>query len=47
MRDMLWWLNQLGYRYELHAYEGVPFLNHIWPSLFAAGLLATITKRAQ
>lgn len=42
MRDMRWWLDSLGYQYELHTYEGVPFLNRLWPSLFAAGMIISI-----
>lgn len=42
VQDMHWWLDQLGYRYELHTYEGVPFLNRLWPSLFAAGMIISI-----
>lgn len=39
VRDMKWWLRQLGYRnYILKLYEGHPILNHFWPSLFAQGI---------
>lgn len=44
MRDMHWWLCSLGYRYEVHAYEGVPALNRIWPALFAAGLIVRVLR---
>lgn len=39
--DMKWWLDSLGYKgkYELKTYKGVPLLNVLWPSLFAAGLV--------
>lgn len=42
--DMRWWLKSLDYPYELHAYEGVPVLNRLWPSLFAAGLIVVIRR---
>lgn len=44
LRDMRWWLDQLGYggRYELYGYEGFPFLNRLWPALFAQGLIVQI-----
>jgi methionine biosynthesis protein MetW len=44
MRDMRWWLDALGYAYELRAYEGVPLLNKLWPALYGAGLLVVIKK---
>jgi hypothetical protein len=41
--DLVWWLRALGYQtYTIHAYEGVPVLNKIWPSLFARGLFIYI-----
>lgn len=42
VRDMRWWLAELGYQYGLHAYEGVPILNRIWPALFAAGQIVVV-----
>lgn len=43
--DVRWWLQAQGYTdYKLHCYEGVPLLNRIWPSLFAAGLLVYLPK---
>lgn len=44
LRDMHWWLDSLGYQCTLHTYEGIPFLNRLWPALFAAGIIVTITK---
>lgn len=45
MHDMRWWLDQLDYRNaRIHTYEGIPVLNKLWPSLFAAGLLIIINK---
>ena len=42
VRDIRWWLRQLGFQYELHTYEGIPILNRLWPSMFAAGTIVTI-----
>jgi len=43
MKDLQWWLNALGYKnHEIISYEGIPGLNRIWPSLFAAGFLVYI-----
>lgn len=47
-KDMKWWLKQLELEhvsYKFHAYEGVPVLNKIWPSLFAQGLFVYINKK--
>lgn len=44
-RDLRWWLDSLGYKhYELHCYKGVPILNRLWPSMFAAGFVAFLKK---
>lgn len=44
-RDLLWWLKALGYKnYRIHAYEGVPVLNTLWPSLFAQALFVYLPK---
>lgn len=43
--DMHWWLQSLGYTYTLHGYEGVSVLNHIWSSLFAAGLIVVVSQK--
>jgi methionine biosynthesis protein MetW len=45
VRDMRWWLNSLGYHFTIHMYEGVPILNRLWPALFAAGMVITISVR--
>jgi len=42
LRDMHYWLTALGYRYEIHPYEGIPLLNRIWPAGAAAGLLVIV-----
>jgi 2-polyprenyl-3-methyl-5-hydroxy-6-metoxy-1,4-benzoquinol methylase len=44
-RDLHWWLGSLGYRdYVVHYYKGVPILNKMWPSLFAAGFVVFMGK---
>lgn len=49
VRDMKRWLSSLGFEnYILKLYEGVPFLNKIWPSLFGQGIwvfIPNITNR--
>lgn len=46
LKDLHWWLRALGYGdAQVWAYQGVPFLNRLWPSLFAAGLVAYIPKK--
>ncbi|MEK7589158.1 MAG: class I SAM-dependent methyltransferase [Patescibacteria group bacterium] len=46
LRDMRWWLSQLNYQnYQLIAYQGIPFLKRIQPSLAAQGLFVFIPKR--
>lgn len=43
VKDMKWWLKELGYKnYIMKIYEGVPFLNFTWPSLFGQGILVYI-----
>lgn len=47
LADLHWWMKALGYHeYEVVPYEGIPILNRFWPSLFAAGLLVYIQKKA-
>ncbi|MEK7194225.1 MAG: methyltransferase domain-containing protein [Patescibacteria group bacterium] len=44
-RDLVWWLYSLGYSdFKIHFYKGVPILNKIWPSLFAAGFVVYLAK---
>lgn len=39
-RDLQWWLAGLGYEdYQIHTYKGVPFLNKLLPSVFAAAFV--------
>lgn len=43
--DLKWWLNALGlHTYEISTYQGIPFLNALFPSLFAAGFFVHIKK---
>jgi hypothetical protein len=43
-RDLNWRLEQLGYGdcNSIHIYEGIPFLNRIWGSLFGMAFVAEI-----
>lgn len=44
-RDLKWWLKALGYEnYKIFYYKGVPILNKIRPSLFAAGFVVYLRK---
>ncbi len=45
LRDMRYWLSSLHYAYSIEPYQGIPFLNRMWPSLFAAGLMVVIPPR--
>lgn len=46
LRDMKWWLGELGYKFfKLYIYEGVPLFNKLWSSLFGQGLFIYIPKR--
>jgi len=48
VRDMKWWLRQLGYRnYVMRLYEGVPILNCLWPSLFAQGIWVCLARSSR
>jgi len=43
-RDLQWWLDELGIRgrSDIAAYEGIPVLSRIHPSLFGAALIAQV-----
>jgi len=45
-RDLKWWLKELDLydRSEIYVYEGIPFLNKIWKSLFGAAFVVEIKK---
>lgn len=46
LKDMNWWLVAQEYaNFSISCYKGVPFLNKIMPSVFAAGLLVFIPKQ--
>lgn len=43
--DLLWWLDALGYRnFKVKYYKGIPGLNTLWPSMFAAGFVVFLKK---
>lgn len=44
-KDLKWWLKALDYKsYNIFYYKGIPVLNKIWPSLFAAGFVVYLAK---
>lgn len=45
-QDLKWWLKAIKLEdvAEVHTYEGVPFLNKIWKSLFAQAFIIRIKK---
>ncbi len=44
-KDLVWWLKSLGYKdYQIHFYKGVPILNKLIPSWFAAGFEVFLPK---
>jgi len=45
-RDLKWWLKELEFdeQSEIHVYEGIPFLNKLWKSLFGAGFVVKVKK---
>jgi 2-polyprenyl-3-methyl-5-hydroxy-6-metoxy-1,4-benzoquinol methylase len=45
MLDLRWWLKAQRYGdAHIHSYEGVPYLNRVWPSLFGAAFIVYIGK---
>lgn len=43
LADMRWWLKAQGIAHaDVHPYEGVPYLRHVFPGLFAAGIMVWI-----
>jgi 2-polyprenyl-3-methyl-5-hydroxy-6-metoxy-1,4-benzoquinol methylase len=45
LTDLKWWLKALGYKnYHIHSYRGVPFLEKIWPSMFAGSFAVFLRK---
>jgi len=45
LRDLKWWLKEQDYKnYEIKTYKGIPILNKIFPSLFAAAFFVFIRK---
>lgn len=46
--DLLWWLNSLGFTdYSVHYYKGVPIVNKLLPSFFAAGMIVFLDKNRE
>lgn len=38
--DFLWWAGWLGYRVRVAIpYRGIPLIKHLWPNLFASGMV--------
>lgn len=47
IRDMHWWLNQLGFEVvKWHPTWGIPVLKHLWPAMFAQNVVYVIKERA-
>jgi 2-polyprenyl-3-methyl-5-hydroxy-6-metoxy-1,4-benzoquinol methylase len=45
LKDLRWWLKALGYtNYHIHSYRGVPYLEKVWPSMFAGSFVVYIKK---
>lgn len=45
IRDMYWWVEQLGFRVQRrYSTWGVPLLKHLWPSMFAQNSVWVITE---
>ncbi len=46
VRDIKKWVQWNNFKLEkLYLYEGIPFLNKIWPSLFSAGMVIYLKKK--
>jgi 2-polyprenyl-3-methyl-5-hydroxy-6-metoxy-1,4-benzoquinol methylase len=46
LTDLRWWLGELNllHKSSIHLYQGVPYLNKIFPSIFGAGIIVEIKK---
>lgn len=45
LTDLRWWLKALGYtNYTIHCYRGIPFLEKLWPSMFAGSFVVFLQK---
>ncbi len=43
--DIKWWISSLGLKLDrLKLYQGLPFLNKIWPTMFGQGIIIKIKK---
>jgi methionine biosynthesis protein MetW len=49
LADFKWWLDQMEIleNTDVYAYAGIPVLNKIWPSLFAQGILAEVSRKSK
>lgn len=46
VRDMKFWVKEMGFPLRnLVLYEGVPFLNKVWPSMFAQGMVVFLDPK--
>ncbi len=44
--DLKWWLKALGYtEYEIYGYRGIPFLEKVWPAMFAGSFVVCLRKK--
>ncbi len=45
LTDLRWWIKALGYtHFHIHCYRGVPYLEKLWPSLFAGSFVVFLKK---
>ncbi|QQR64932.1 methyltransferase domain-containing protein [Candidatus Kaiserbacteria bacterium] len=45
LTDLRWWLRALGYtKYHIHGYRGIPFLEKVWPAMFAGSFVVFLKK---
>jgi methionine biosynthesis protein MetW len=46
LKDLRWWLGELNliHKSNIHLYQGIPYLNKIFPGLFGAGIIVEIKK---
>lgn len=44
--DMIWWLSEMNLlnQSQIYFYQGIPFLNKVFPGIFAKGILVKIKK---
>jgi len=46
LKDLKWWLGELNllHKSTIHLYQGIPYLNKIFPGIFGAGIIVEIKK---